>query len=55
MVYRFLKDESGVTAIEYSLIAAMVSVVAMAAFQAFGLEMRAMYDEVAQVVSDTIP
>ena len=40
MIIRFLKDESGVTAIEYSLIAAMVSVVALGAFKSFGEEMR---------------
>lgn len=54
MIYKFIKDESGVTAIEYSLIAALVSVVSLAAFRAFGLEMQEMYEHVAQIVSDTI-
>lgn len=55
MIQEFLKDESGVTAIEYSLIAALVSVVSLAAFKSFGVEMGSMYDHVAQAVSDTIP
>ncbi len=55
MIIRFLKDESGVTAIEYSLLAALISIVAMGAFRAFGDEMQEMYDQVATVVSDTIP
>ena len=54
MIYRFLNDESGVTAIEYSLIAALVSVVSIAAFRSFGFEMRDMYERVAQIVSDNI-
>ncbi len=55
MIYRFLKDESGVTAIEYSLIAALLSVVSAAAFRSFGQEMGGMYEFIAQAVSDTIP
>ena len=55
MIYQFLSDESGVTAIEYSLIAALVSIVSMASFRLFGLEMQEMYEHVAQVVSDASP
>lgn len=33
---RFLKDESGATAIEYGLIAALISVVAITTLQAVG-------------------
>lgn len=33
---RFLKDESGATAIEYGLIAALISVAAIAAMQGLG-------------------
>lgn len=36
MFKRLLKDESGTTAIEYGLIAMLVSVAAMAAFMAVG-------------------
>jgi pilus assembly protein Flp/PilA len=38
---RFVKDESGATAIEYGLIAALVSVAAIAAFQTLGLNLKA--------------
>ena len=34
--YRFLKDESGATAIEYGLIAALVSVVSITAVASLG-------------------
>ena len=36
MLYRFLKDESGATAIEYGLIAALVSVVIIAGLSLLG-------------------
>jgi pilus assembly protein Flp/PilA len=36
MLKNFLKDESGATAIEYGLIAALVSVAAIAGFNAVG-------------------
>ncbi len=36
MVSRFLRDESGVTAIEYGLIAALISVVGITAFTNIG-------------------
>lgn len=35
-VHNFLEDESGVTAIEYGLIAALVAVAAISAFTALG-------------------
>ena len=36
MLYRFLKDESGATAIEYGLIAALISVVIITAVATLG-------------------
>ena len=39
-LYRFLKDESGATAIEYGLIAALVSVVIIAGLNALGPSLR---------------
>lgn len=36
LVTNFLKDESGVTAIEYGLIAALIAVVCIAAWSAIG-------------------
>lgn len=54
MFQGFFKDELGATAIEYSLIAAFVAVIAIPAFRAFGVEMADMYDHVATIVQDTI-
>jgi pilus assembly protein Flp/PilA len=36
MILRFLRDESGVTAIEYTLIAALIAVVSITAFTNVG-------------------
>ncbi|TAH33562.1 MAG: Flp family type IVb pilin [Alphaproteobacteria bacterium] len=41
---RFLKDESGATAIEYGLIAALVSVAAIAGFQAVGGSLETLFN-----------
>jgi pilus assembly protein Flp/PilA len=42
-VTRFFKDESGVTSIEYGLIAALISVVCIAAMTAVGTQLQAVY------------
>jgi pilus assembly protein Flp/PilA len=39
LVSRFLKDESGATAIEYGLIAALIAVAAIAAMQGLGTQL----------------
>ena len=44
---RFLKDESGATAIEYGLIAALIAVVIIGALQVVGTDLDAKFDEVA--------
>jgi len=44
---RIFKDESGATAIEYGLIAALVSVAAMAAMEGLGVSLDTMFTEVA--------
>jgi pilus assembly protein Flp/PilA len=44
---RFAKDESGATAIEYGLIAALIAVVAIAGMQAIGTNLLAKFQEVA--------
>ena len=46
-IRNFIDDESGATAIEYGLIAALVSVAAIAALSALGTSLR----EIFQVVS----
>ena len=43
---KFFKDESGATAIEYGLIAALVSVAAIAALGALGTSLEQMFSEV---------
>ncbi len=46
MLKRFLKDESGATAIEYGLIAALVSVAAIAGFQAVGTSLDGIFTDI---------
>lgn len=45
-IRRFLKTESGATAIEYGLIAALVAVASIAAFDSFGQSLIAVFDTV---------
>ncbi len=44
---KFLKDEEGVTAIEYSLIAALIFIVIVGAVVALGSRVQDMYNNVA--------
>lgn len=48
----FLKDESGATAIEYGLIAALVAVAIIGALTTLGTEISATFDEVGTAVSN---
>ena len=50
----FVKDESGATAIEYGLIAALVSVAAIAALQGMGQSLSAMFSTVDSAMSAAI-
>jgi pilus assembly protein Flp/PilA len=45
-VTRFMKDESGATAIEYGLIAALVAVVLVTALTAMGTKLSGTFDTV---------
>ena len=45
-VLTFLKDEAGVTAIEYGLIAAGISVVIIATVNAIGVNLNAKFDSI---------
>ena len=45
-IHSFLKDESGATAIEYGLIAALVSVAAIAALSSMGNQLSNMFNTV---------
>jgi pilus assembly protein Flp/PilA len=48
---RFAKDESGATAIEYGLIAALIAVVIIAATQALGTNVSGKFQEVADAMN----
>ena len=43
---RFLRDETGVTAIEYGLIAALISVVCITAMTTAGTQLNAVYTSI---------
>jgi pilus assembly protein Flp/PilA len=49
-----LKDESGATAIEYGLIAALVSVAAIAALTAMGTSLETMFNRVSNELSGAV-
>jgi pilus assembly protein Flp/PilA len=50
-ILRFAKDEDGATAIEYGLIAALVSVAAIGALTAMGSSLSAMFNTVSSALS----
>lgn len=49
-----IKDESGATAIEYGLIAALVSVAAVVALQAMGTSLTAMFTSVSTTLNTAV-
>ncbi len=49
-----LKDESGATAIEYGLIAALVSVAAIGALTAMGSSLETMFNSVSNKLNDAV-
>jgi pilus assembly protein Flp/PilA len=49
-VTRFLKDESGATAIEYGLIAALIAVVLVGALQAVGTSLKGSFETISSAV-----
>jgi len=50
-VTRFLKDESGATAIEYGLIAALIAVVLVGALTAVGQSLNTNFETISDAVS----
>ncbi len=50
LVWRFLKDESGVTAMEYGLIAACIAVVIIASVQAVGGKVTATFTTISNAL-----
>lgn len=55
LVARFAKDESGATAIEYGLIAALVAVVIIAALTTLGDNLTATFDAVSDELQSAAP
>ncbi|WP_128291947.1 Flp family type IVb pilin [Afifella aestuarii] len=53
LVNRFVKDESGATAIEYGLIAALVSVVIIAVLTTLGTNLTSTFSSVASGLKGT--
>ncbi len=51
---KLMQDESGATAIEYGLIAALVSVAAIAALTAMGTSLNAMFTAVSAALTGAI-
>ena len=49
----FLKDESGATAIEYGLIAALIAVVVIGAIKALGTNLETTFDKIADCLGSS--
>ena len=54
-LYRFLKDETGATAMEYGLIAALVSVVIIGSLQLLGPQLIATFDGITAALEGAQP
>ena len=55
MMKKFWKDEDGVTAIEYGLIAALVALVMAAGAATLGTGLSELFDGIAGFLSDKVP
>jgi len=55
MMKKFWKDEDGVTAIEYGLIAALVALVMAAGAATLGTGLSELFDDIAGFLSDKVP
>ena len=51
---KFFKDESGATAIEYGLLAALISIVAITFMTQAGTALNGIFDEVQQALSGAV-
>jgi pilus assembly protein Flp/PilA len=54
IITKILRDESGATAIEYGLIAALVSVAAIAALTAMGTSLETMFNRVSNELEGAV-
>jgi pilus assembly protein Flp/PilA len=52
---RFVNDESGATAIEYGLLAALIAVAIIATLRVLGTNLNARFDEVADALAGAAP
>lgn len=52
MFRKFMKDESGATAIEYGLIAALVAVAIIAALQTMTIELNSVFEDVSNALKN---
>ncbi|MEZ2408477.1 Flp family type IVb pilin [Bosea sp. RCC_152_1] len=52
---RFVKDESGATAIEYGLIAALIAVAAIGAMTQIGTDLKGLFNGIAGKLSANTP
>ncbi len=55
MFTKFLKDESGATAIEYGIIAAFISVVIIGTVTALGTELSSVFKDVKEALNPPAP
>ena len=51
---RFMKDESGATAIEYGLIAALIAVVLVGALQAVGGSLKGAFEKISSEIDTAV-
>ena len=51
---KLFRDERGVTAIEYALVASLISVAALAGYQALGDKVASGYDNIDQTLGDAL-
>lgn len=51
LMQRFAREEDGVTAIEYGLIAALIAVVIVASVKTVGTDLKAVFDKIATCLS----
>jgi pilus assembly protein Flp/PilA len=51
MLAKFLRDESGATAIEYGLIAALIAIACIMAFQMLGLNLADVFTTITNAMS----
>jgi len=54
LLSRFVRDDSGVTAIEYGLIAALITVVCIAAMTFAGQQLLAVYNAIGNAVAGAL-